>query len=272
MNKYACVELSIVDSIATVRLNRPEKKNCMNPELHRNMYDVMDEVEAAKCKVMVLTGNGNAFCAGMDLEKCFLEPFDDREKWAEIHKYVSDWFIKIKKSPVVTVGKVHGWCFGGGMAVAGMLDIVIASNESIWGLSEVNLGIFPGGGTTWSYANNMPRKQALYYALTADTFTGAEAVELGYATKAVPLAELDAETDRIVGMLSNKGRMVLSKIKEVYDKSLGMSLADSIEWEMAKLWELSRETSDDWIRSALTSFKKREYKPATQAYKLTKEI
>jgi trans-feruloyl-CoA hydratase/vanillin synthase len=159
------------------------------------------------------------------------------------------------------------------MALAGVLDIVLVAEESTWGLSEVNFGIFPGGGTTWAYANNMPaRKKALYYALTGETFTGKQAEEMGYATKSMPLAELDAETDRVVKMLTRLGRTVLGKTKEVYEKVRSMDFEAAIDYEMAKMWELSRETNDDWVRTALASFKKREFKPGLQSYELKNDV
>ncbi|ANX05256.1 p-hydroxycinnamoyl CoA hydratase/lyase [Immundisolibacter cernigliae] len=273
MSTYQTVLLDIRDNAAYVTFNRPEKRNCMSPTLHAEMCKVLDEIEKARCKVIVLTGAGDAFCAGMDLEQCFLEPFDKPELMAEINTNAFGWFTRIKKISAVTIGKVNGWCFGGGMALAGVLDIVIAADESTWGLSEINFGIFPGGGTTWAYANNMPsRKKALYYALTGETFTGKRAHDLGYATKSVPLAQLDAETDRVVKMLTRLGRVVLGKTKEVYEKVLDMDFEVAIDYEMAKMWELSRETNDDWVRTALVSFKKREFKPGLQSYELKRDV
>lgn len=272
MGQYNAIELSIEGDVARVNFNRPEKRNCMSPELHRNMYEALDEIEAAKVKVIVITGNGPSFCAGMDLEQCFLEPFDKPELMAEINHYAFGWFTRIKKSKAVTIGKVNGYCFGGGMALAGVLDIVVAADESLWGLSEVNFGIFPGGGTTWTVCNNMNRKKGIHYSVTAETFTGKQAEELGYATFAVPLAELDAKTEEVIGKLTNKGRVVLGKTKEVYEKVLGMDFAEAIDYEMAKFWELSRETNDDWVRTALASFKRREFKPGTQAYTLVNDV
>lgn len=273
MSQYECINLHIDGAAATIEFNRPEKKNCMSPTLHNNMVHALDEVLAANVKVLVITGVGDAFCAGMDLEKCFLEPFDDPERMAEINRDVFHWFRLVKNFPAVTVAKVNGWCFGGGMELAGICDIALVAEESVWGLSEINFGIFPGGGTTWAYANNMPsRKQALYYALTGDTFTGKEALELGYASKVVPRAELDQLTQELVDKLTGKGRTVLRKTKEVYEKSIFMNFEDSIEWEMAKFWELSRESQDDWVRTALASFNRREFRPGLQTYTLTKDV
>ena len=70
------------DGVATVTLNRPEKKNCMSPTLHNNVRNALVEVEKARVKVLVITGIKDAFCAGMDLEQCFFEPFDDPERMA----------------------------------------------------------------------------------------------------------------------------------------------------------------------------------------------
>ncbi|MBV1960426.1 MAG: p-hydroxycinnamoyl CoA hydratase/lyase [Immundisolibacteraceae bacterium] len=272
MSQYECVDLAVEGDVATVILNRPEKRNCLSPTLHRNMVDVLNVVAAEKCKVLVITGAGDSFSAGMDLEQCFLEPFDDPEKFNEINQPCFEWFSHLRNFPGVTVAKVNGWAFGGGFEIASICDIVIAAEESVWGLSEINFGIFPGGGATWSYAHNMTRKQALFYALTGATLTGTEALALGLATKVVPLADLDGEVDKWVTNLAQKGRAVLRKTKEVYEKSLKMTFEESVDWEMAKMWELSRETNDDWVRTALKSFSKREFKPGLQSYKLTNDV
>ena len=274
MSTYQNIIVEIAGDVANITLNRPEKKNSMSPALHAEMCDALNEVAAAKVKVMVLTGAGNAFCGGMDLEKCFFDNWDEPEKFKEGIGHSFVWMKHLKSFPAVTIAKVNGWCFGGGMEVVGLCDIAIAADESTWGLSEVNFGIFPGGGTTWTVANNMPfRKQALYYALTADTFDGKRAVELGWASKSVPLAELDAHTQKVVEGLVSKGRTVLAKTKEVFEKicDLNMDFSDSVDYEIAKLFELSRLTNDDWIRTALQSFKKREYKPGLEDYKSTRD-
>ena len=273
MSNYENIILDIDGDVATVTMNRPEKKNCMSPALHQDMVDALHEVRAAKVKVLLLTGAGNAFIGGMDLEKCFFEPFDDPDLFKELTDISFEWMKHLKAFPAVTIAKVNGWCFGGGMEVVGLCDICIAAEESTWGLSEVNFGIFPGGGTTWTVAHNMPaRKQALYYSLTADTFDGKKAVELGWATKAVPLTQLDEETQRVVDMLTGKGRVVLEKVKQEYERARDMDFPESIDYEIAKLWELSRLTRDDWIRTGLNSFKNREFKPGLQGYQLKHDV
>ena len=273
MSSYEAITLSIEGDAATIELNRPEKKNALSPTLHLNMIDALEEVALAKCKLLVITGVGDAFCAGMDLEECFLEPYDEPERMAAINESVFTWLARLKRFPSVTLAKVNGYCFGAGMELAGVCDICITADEAKWGLSEINFGIFPGGGTTWAYAHNMPfRKQALYYALTGEPFGGLQAAELGWATRSVPCRELDEVVEGITASITAKGRAVLAKTKEVYERSIFMDFETSMDFETAKQWELSRETQDDWIRTALTSFRKREFKPGTEAYKLTRDI
>jgi len=273
MSSYEAILLEIEGEAATIQFNRPEKKNALSPTLHENMNDALEEVARARCKLLVVTGAGDAFCGGMDLEKCFLEPYDDPPRMAKINESVFSWMKRLKKFPAVTLARVNGFCFGAGMEIAGICDLCIAADESEWGLSEVNFGIFPGGGTTWAYAHNMPsRKQALYYALTGEPFDGKTAAELGWATRSVPRSELDSVVAGIAKSITAKGRGVLAKTKEVYERSIFMDFETSIDYETAKQMELSRETGDDWIRTALTSFRKREFKPGHEAYKLTRDV
>jgi trans-feruloyl-CoA hydratase/vanillin synthase len=270
MTSFPHVELTIDGAVATVRLARPEKKNSMSPALHQSMNDALSEVESTEeVKVCVVTGTDDSFCGGMDLEQCFLEPFDDPQRFRAVNAVALQWFRRLKDLSAVTVAKVNGWCFGGGFELAGICDIVIARDDAVFGLSEINFGIFPGGGTMWATAHNLPRKQALYYALTAETFTGAQAVQLGLATRAVPADQLDEEVARVVAQLVDKNRETLRATKSVYEWSVDLDFAKSIDLEMAKLQELSYLSRNDWIRTALTQFNRRQFRPGLQSYSLS---
>jgi trans-feruloyl-CoA hydratase/vanillin synthase len=268
--EFENVVLTIDGPTATVQLNRPHKKNAMSPELHQNMDDALTEIEkAGGVKVIVVTGVGDTFCGGMDLEKCFLEPFNDPERFVEANKHALSWFARLKASPAVSLASVNGWCFGGGVLLVGVCDLAIAAEEATFGLSEINFGIFPGGGTMWATAHNFNRKQGLYYSLTGDTFTGKEAVGLGLVNKAVPVDRLAEETQKIVDNLVSKNRYTLAANKQVYERSIFMDFPESIEWEMAKLFELSYLSKDAWIKDALTQFKGRKFRPGLESYELS---
>jgi len=255
--------------LATIELNRPDKHNSMNPMLHRSMHEVLTKIEEhGGIKVVVLTGAGDAFCSGMDLEECFLEPFEDPDRFSRISAMALGWFQRYKSFPAVTLARVNGWCFGGGVELVGISDLAIADQDAVFGLSEINFGVFPGGGTLWAAAHNLPRKQALYYVLTGATFTGREAVEFGLVNRAVPRVQLDDEVRGTVSLLVDKNIHTLRSAKEAYERVGFMDFAQSIEWEMAKHHELSYRSRHDWVRRALEQFHKREYRPGLEAYRL----
>jgi feruloyl-CoA hydratase/lyase len=266
---YQYVELTIDDAAATIRLNRPEKKNALSPDLHANLRDALDEVEAAgNVKALVLTGTGDSFCAGMDLEKQFLEPYDHPDLFARQAAVSNGNFRRIKSFPAVTIAKVNGWAFGGGLELAGICDIVVTSDAAVFGLSEINFGIFPAGGAMWATSHNLSRKQALCYALTGRRFTGAEAVSLGLATEAVPADELDAAVDAMVADIVNKNLHALRATKRAYEWSTNLDFDGSNEVELAIRWQLSYYSGNEWINDALTQFRDRKYRPGLESYEL----
>jgi feruloyl-CoA hydratase/lyase len=253
---------------ATITMNRPDKKNAMNPQMHRDMNTALDAVEeAGTVKALVITGVGDSFSAGMDLEECFLRPFDDPQLFYKTNLIALTWFKRLKAFPAVTIAKVNGYAFGGGLLVTGLCDLAVAAENIKFGLSEINFGIFPAGGATWAATHNLPRKQALYYILTGDTMTGRQAETYGLVNKAVPKEELDAETDRIVQRIVNKNPITLELAKQVYERTTTMDLPTAIDYDQAKLWELSRLSGNEWVNVALKQFEKRAYQPGLSTYK-----
>ncbi|MFV2018995.1 p-hydroxycinnamoyl CoA hydratase/lyase [Micromonospora sp. LOL_023] len=261
------VKLELDGPTATIYLNRPDKKNAMNPQMHRDMNQVLDTIEAAgTVKAVVITGVGDSFSAGMDLEECFLQPFDDPQLFYRTNLVALNWFKRLKAFPAVTIAKVNGFAFGGGFLVTGLCDLAITSESAVFGLSEINFGIFPAGGATWAATHNLPRKQALYYILTGDTMTGQQAEAYGLVNKAVPADQLDAETDRLVRKIVKKNPITLELAKQVYERTTTMDLPTAIDYDQAKLWELSRLSGNEWINVALKQFEKRAFQPGLSSY------
>jgi trans-feruloyl-CoA hydratase/vanillin synthase len=269
---YTFLRVDRSEDSATLTIDRPDKRNALHPALHEEFLDALTRLEQdTRLKSLVITGVDDSFCAGMDLQECFFRPFDQPDEFRRINSTAQAWFRKLRQFPVPTLAKVNGWCFGGGVLIVGLCDLAVTDSEAVFGLSEINFGSFPGGGTTWAVAHNLPRKHAMFYITTGETFTGARAAEIGLVNFAVPRAELDARTAEIIGSLSQKHRGALVASKEVYEGTLARTLPESIEWEMAKLFELSYYSEDDWINSALAQFDRREYKPGFEPYELTEE-
>ncbi len=272
MPEFKNITFWINGPIAKIQFNRPKKKNAISPQMHQEISDAISKLERMDgVKVLILTGSSDSFCAGMDLEKYFLEPYSNPEELVRVKRLASSWYIRLRNLPAVSIAAVNGWCFGGGVCIAAICDIVIAAEEAIFGLSEVNFGLFPGGGTMWAVAKSMNRKQALYFSLTGETFDGRKAVELGLATRAVPLNKLEKETKRLADVLVRKNKFTLPIIKDVFEKSIQMNFQDSIDWELAKEHELTYESGASWVKKGLTQFKNRKYRPGFESYQIGKD-
>ena len=181
------------DGIAWVTMNRPEKRNAMSPTLAAEMLQVMNALEIdTRCKVLVLTGAGNSFSAGMDLKEFFRETDQmsppERE---QIIRTNAQWqWRQLMFYPKPTIAMVNGWCFGGAFTPLVSCDLAIAAEEATFGLSEINWGIIPAGVVTKAVAQVMSQRDALYYIMTGETFDGRKAAAMNLVNEAVPLKDL----------------------------------------------------------------------------------
>ena len=142
------VLVDIKDGIAWVTLNRPEKRNAISPALSQEMIETLDRLEAdPNVGVVVLTGAGNAYCAGMDLKE-FFRATDKMtaEERAVFSRASATWqWRRLSYYMKPTIAMVNGWCFGAGFNSVIACDLAIAANEAVFGLSEINWGMIPAG-------------------------------------------------------------------------------------------------------------------------------
>jgi trans-feruloyl-CoA hydratase/vanillin synthase len=113
-----------------------------------------------------------------------------------------------------TIAMVNGFCFGGGFTQVCACDFALAADDAIFGLSEVNWGILPGGIVSWNVAQTMNYRDALYYAMTGDTFDGKKAKDIGFVNFSYPKAKLKEETVKLAKKLMEKSPAVLRYTKE----------------------------------------------------------
>ncbi len=259
------------EGIAWVTLNRPEKRNAMNPALNKEMTAVLEALEIdERCGVLVLTGAGEAFSAGMDLKEFFRE--SDRlppEAWEQVARQAQIWQMqRLRAFPKPTIAMVNGWCFGGGFNPVVSCDIAIAAEEATFGLSEVNWGIIPAGNVLRSVASRMREADGLYYALTGDTFNGTEAARTGLVKFAVPRAALRDTTRDLAKKLLGKNRAAVRTIKRAYHKMQEMSWDASEDYLMAKLDQLRLMDPEKGRQQGMKQFlDEKSYRPGLGAYK-----
>lgn len=214
--RWKTVEVIVDGAIAWVTLNRPDKRNAMSPTLNAEMIDVLEAIELdPEARVLVLTGEGEAWTAGMDLKEYFREVDAGPEILQEkIRRDASRWqwqLLRMYAKP--TIAMVNGWCFGGGFSPLVACDLAIAADEAVFGLSEINWGIPPGNLVSKAMADTVGHRQALYYIMTGETFTGAQAAQMGLVNRSVPRAQLRDAVRALAAKLLDKNPVVLRNAK-----------------------------------------------------------
>jgi trans-feruloyl-CoA hydratase/vanillin synthase len=264
------VKVEFEDRIAWVTFNRPEKRNAMNPELNDEMCRVLDALEFdERCGVVVITGAGGAWTAGMDLREFFRElDKETPEEARRRRRSAEDWqWRKLKNYAKPTIAMVNGWCFGGAFTPLCSCDLAIAADEATFGVSEVNWGILPGGNVTKALRTLMGHREALYYIMTGETFSGRQAAAMGVVNRSVPLAQLKDETRKLAKVLLEKGPAVL------YYAKIAFKYIDTMDWDTATEWLIGKSSQlrlndKEGIRQrAMASFlDKKEFRPGLEAF------
>lgn len=264
---YERLSITNDSGVVTVRLNRPEKKNAMDPVMHREMGAALTELKSDDAvRVLVLTGTGDSFCAGQDLKAFFAESFDDPLRARKISSEAMDWAETLRLFPKPTIAAVNGWCIGGGLRVMGLCDIAVASERAQFGLSEINFGNFPAGGSMKMAMELLSHRDVLYMALTGDFIDASTAERLRLVYNSVPHDRLMDEVYSIAKKLTEKNPVALMIAKEVFWRDKQMSYSESVEWELAKQAELSYLQNGEWVREGIDRFVNGSYKPAFESY------
>jgi trans-feruloyl-CoA hydratase/vanillin synthase len=255
--------VTIADGVAKVTFNRPKKKNAMNPQLHADMTAVLDNLRYDdNARVLVITGAGDAFCAGMDLKEFFHELKDKPKEYDRVWRVATEWRSRtLRYFPKPTIAMINGHCFGGAFSIVESCDLAFAANEARMGLSEINFKGFPGGSVSKSLANLFRPRDALFYAMTGRTFGGEEAARIGFVNKAFPLAALEQETMAIAKEIAGKDPVALQMTKEAYRHSLEMPLDPALNFTVAKEAEMTVKQGDAWREQGIKAFVAGEYRP-----------
>lgn len=259
-----CVKVEIKDGIAWVTFNRPEKRNAMNPTLHYEMEEVLMALETdPEAKVIVLTGAGNSWSAGMDLKEYFRETDNNPE--AQFRSFIANkhwsWdLLSVSRKP--SIAMVNGYCFGGAFVALSNCDLVVTAEDAVYGLSEINWGIIPGGIVSKVIVDRMPFRNALFYSMTGRTFDGNKAVEMNLADIAVPADRLRAETEALARELMEKNPVALAFTKQALRAVVNMDVPQSYEYLMTKIQALQFMDPEKTRNKGIEEFiDKKTYRP-----------
>ena len=223
-------------------------------------------------KVLVLTGAGDAFCAGQDIRLYFRANDDAPAARAKASHASSQWrWHRLVKFPVTTIAMINGYCFGGGFTQVCACDFALAADDAQFGLSEVNWGILPGGIVSWNVAQTLNFRDGMYYALTGDTFDGKKAAEIGFVNFAFPKAKLKEETVKLAKKMMEKSPAVVRYTKEGLRAVRFMNEPQAADYLAAKSDALRFNDKEDSRTQGMKQFlDDKTYRPGLAPFKRKK--
>ena len=259
------------DQIAWVTMNRPEKRNAISAGLALEMSDVIDALEADdRCGVLVFTGAGDSWSAGMDLRDYF-RATDNAPPAERARVYRANWawqWRRLLHYPKPTIAMVNGWCFGGAFTPLVACDLAIADEKAIFGLSEINWGIIPAGVVCKAVSKVMNQRDALYYVMTGETFTGKKAAKMGLVNEAVPKSRLRKRTVELAKTLLEKNPTVLRQAKVAFKFVSDMHWEEAADYLMAKSDQAILNDPERGREDAMQQFlDEKSFRPGLGAYR-----
>lgn len=267
------VAFDVSDGIAWVRFNRPEKRNCMSPKLNRQMMRVLDELEYREdVGVLVLTGEGTAWTAGMDLKEYFRE--NEAKGLGAVRQAQREsygWWRRLRWYHKPTIAMVNGWCFGGGYGPLFACDLAFAAEDAQFGLSEINWGILPGGGATKVVSELMPMRKAMYHAMMGENIDGKTAVEWGLVNEALPADQLRSRVEAVAKVLLEKNPVALKATKDAVRRVKEMTYENAEDF-LVRAQEAANSFDNHGRKEGIKQFiDDKTYKPGLGAYDKSKQ-
>jgi feruloyl-CoA hydratase/lyase len=263
------VKVDVRDQIAWVSLNRPDKKNAMTPQMHFEMVDVLKALATDPAtRVLVLTGEGDSWCAGQDIKRFFRDLDDKPDERFKARYANQEWrWTLLSGFPKPTIAMVNGHCYGGAFVQLAACDFAIAAEDAPFGLSEVNWGILPGGLVGKVLMDTVSWRDAVHYSMTGEPFDGRIAADMRLITKAVPRAQLVEATTALAKSLIGKNPQTLRTIKEALRQVRGMNIDQAADYLFAKENEMRFLDAEGGRAEAMKQFlDEKTYRPGFGAY------
>jgi len=220
------VSVAVDGGVATITLNAPERKNSLSVELVNALADRLDDaIATAEVRVIVLTNNGNTFCAGADLASASPGLQAGKRTFVDLFKI-------IQTSPTPVIGRIDGHATGGGVGLAAVCDISVMRNDAKIGFTEVRLGVAPAVISVVCLPK-MRRADASELFLTGERFTPDRAAEVGLINRSVGPDDLDAAVEGFVDKIVRGGPLALAAAKDLINRVPDMATDDAFTWTAA---------------------------------------
>jgi enoyl-CoA hydratase len=225
--EYLIINEQYGPSVASVQINRPKELNALNPQVMKELRDALQQLDANdNVRVIILTGNDQAFAAGADIkqmaDKSALDMVmtDQFSTWDQIRK---------TKKPLIAA--VSGFCLGGGCELAMTCDMIIASESAQFGQPEIRIGVMPGAGGTQRLTRAVGKVKAMEMVLTGRFIPAEEALALNLINKVVPLGMQLREAARLAAEIAEMSPVAVQLAKEAVNRAFETPLDEGLLFE-----------------------------------------
>ncbi|QYK01665.1 MULTISPECIES: enoyl-CoA hydratase-related protein [Shewanella] len=221
MDNYQFVKTERQGKVGIVTFNRPEAMNALNQQVVEDVTNALkafDADDSVGC--MILAGGEKAFCAGADLK--WIADVEFEEAYQKDYAAYMDQVAELRK-PVIAA--VRGFAFGGGTEISLMCDMILADKTAQFGLTEVTLGVIPGGGGTQRMAHRIGKYKAMRYILTGDWIKAEEAERIGLITEVVE-GDVVEEAVKLATKIANNPRLAVLAGKESVNQQAEMPITE----------------------------------------------
>lgn len=218
-------------SVRTLTFDRPAVKNAFDASVAREVADALDAVSAEAFDAVVITGEGDAFSAGGDIQAMAERDETARESYQRVRETLGRVAEAVLSCPAPVVARVNGDAVGAGLSLVAACDFAYAVEEARFGASFVNVGLVPDMGGTVTLPRLVGLRTAKELAFTGELISAAEAADLDLVNEVVPSEELDRVVDDTVETLASRPSETLALAKEAIHANLGRSWRAGLERE-----------------------------------------
>jgi enoyl-CoA hydratase/carnithine racemase len=213
------------DGITTLTLNRPSKYNALSEEMVGELDAALDALmDDDQCRVVVIAGNGKAFCAGHDLKQMI--GVDDEARIREDFDHTAHMMLKLMQIPQPVIARVHGIATAAGCQLVSTCDLAVASTEATFATNGISNGLFCSSPAV-PLSRNVPRKQAFEMLFTGEFIDAETAKAVGLVNRVVPPDQLDAAVHALAESIKAKSRYAVTRGKRMYYQQLAMPIEDA---------------------------------------------
>lgn len=243
---FQTILLDISGGAARLTLNRPDRLNSFNVQMHEEVQAALDEIENDKSvRTLLLTGAGRGFCAGQDLSDRAVAPGGDAVDLGEsVEKRYNPLIRRLTSLPMPVVCAVNGVAAGAGASIAFACDMVLAARSAKFVMSFANIGLVPDSGGSWVLPRLAGQARALGVALTGEPLPAERAESWGLIWKCVDDEQLAEETDALIRKFAAAPTRGLAETKKLIRSAFSRPLDEQLDLERDKMRELGR--SEDY--------------------------